>query len=565
MIVKLGRLLIERGLLTKEDFEKAVQYQREHNTRLIPTLIQLKLINEKDLAEFFKDQFKIEYVDFVPSDIPLPFLELIPEDMARSGTMIPYKKDGNILYLAMANPVDYTTIDSVKFHTNLDVIPVLALYSKIVATLSRYRELSSQVATFDEIEIEDDDIEVVDEASYEEEIAQEEASSQPVVQLVNRIIVEAVRKGASDIHIEPFEKEFRLRYRVDGVLRKMSDLPMRYKAAVISRIKMMSELNIAERRLPQDGRIKMKVDKKVVDFRVSIIPVLFGEKVVMRILDKSALKLDMKQLGFSPESLEKFLDAINKPYGIVLVTGPTGSGKSTTLYSALSALNKPEVQIMTAEDPVEYNIDGINQVQVHPDIGFTFAEALRAFLRQSPNVILVGEIRDTETAEIAIRAALTGHLVLSTIHTNDAPSTVNRLVDMGIEPFLVAAALNLIQAQRLVRKVCQNCKEEVPITDEMAKMMKDAGVDPDFFDGHIYRGAGCDKCSGSGYKGRIALTEVMPISPEIRELILKGASNVEIAEQAKKDGMKTLRDDAMAKMKAGLTTLEEVLRETASM
>ncbi len=564
MVVRLGRLLVEKGLIKQDDFEKVIKYQKEHNTRLIPTLIQLGIVSEKDLVNFFVEQFKIKYVDLVADSIPVHVLELVPEDTAKKGAFVPFKKEGNRLYVAMANPVDYSIIEDIKFTTNMDVIPYVALYSRIISAISRYREINTQIATVDDIDVGDDDIEIVGEEE-EEEISQEEALSKPVVKLVDRIIKEAVRKGASDIHIEPFENEFRLRYRIDGVLKRMSDISMRYKAAVVSRIKMMAELNIAERRLPQDGRIKMRVDKKVVDFRVSIIPVLSGEKVVMRILDKSSLKLDMKQLGFSPESLEKFMEAIHKPYGIVLVTGPTGSGKSTTLYSALSALNKPEVQIMTAEDPVEYNLDGINQVQVKPEIGFTFAEALRAFLRQSPNIILVGEIRDTETAEIAIRAALTGHLVLSTIHTNDAPSTVNRLIDMGIEPFLVSAALNLIQAQRLVRRICQNCKVKIPIDDEMRKMMIEAKVDPDYFDGYIYKGEGCDKCGGTGYKGRVALTEVMPISPAIRELILAGASNTEIAEQAKKEGMKTLRDDAMAKMKAGLTTLEEVLRETASM
>ncbi len=564
MVVRLGRLLVEKGLIKQDDFEKVIKYQKEHNTRLIPTLIQLGIVSEKDLVNFFVEQFKIKYIDLIPENIPVHILELVPEDTAKKGGFVPFKREGNKLYVAMANPVDYATIEDIKFTTNMDVIPYVALYSRIMSAISRYREINTQIATIDDIDVGDDDIEIVGEEE-EEEISQEEALSKPVVKLVDRIITEAVRKGASDIHIEPFENEFRLRYRIDGVLKRMSDISMRYKAAVVSRIKMMAELNIAERRLPQDGRIKMKVDKKVVDFRVSIIPVLAGEKVVMRILDKSSLRLDMKQLGFSPESLEKFMEAIHKPYGIVLVTGPTGSGKSTTLYSALSALNKPEVQIMTAEDPVEYNLDGINQVQVKPEIGFTFAEALRAFLRQSPNIILVGEIRDTETAEIAIRAALTGHLVLSTIHTNDAPSTVNRLIDMGIEPFLVSAALNLIQAQRLVRRICQNCKVKVPIDDEMRKMMIEAKVDPDYFDGYIYKGEGCDKCGGTGYKGRVALTEVMPISPAIRELILAGASNTEIAEQAKKEGMKTLRDDAMAKMKAGLTTLEEVLRETASM
>jgi len=370
--------------------------------------------------------------------------------------------------------------------------------------------------------------------------------------------------GASDIHIEAFETYVRVRLRVDGVLQELIKPPMEHKAGIVSRIKLMSELDIAVHNIPQDGRIRIKVSDKQIDIRVSIIPTLFGEKVVMRLLDKGSLQLDMEKLGFEPDNLEKFKDAITKPYGIVLVTGPTGSGKSTTLYSALATLNTPEIQIMTAEDPVEYNLHGINQCQMNSDIGLNFAAALRAFLRQSPNVILIGETRDSETAEIAVRAALTGHLVVSTIHTNDAPSTVNRLIDMGIEPFLVSAALNLIQAQRLLRKVCEKCRKPIVYDEET---LKDFGIEPILLKGHqvFEKGEGCDYCNGKGYKGRMAVTEVMPISTSLRELILKRASTAELREQARKEGMKTLREDAIVKMKRGMTTLDEIIRETAVM
>ncbi|HAF08093.1 MAG: type IV-A pilus assembly ATPase PilB [bacterium] len=583
----LANLFTTAGILNKEQVGKVFQRQKETGESFISSVVSLGFSTEEKVAKFLAKYFKTEFILIDREDIPIQILNLIPEELATKHMMIPYKKTGNMLFLAMVNPANLNAIDDVKFKTGLDVIPVVTTETSLQKALGKYREAETQVSEFSEdddididldieeeidldldedLSLEDDDVEVVGEADSKEVVIDgaSAAEDKPVVKIVNYIFTKAVELKASDIHIEPFENYLRVRLRVDGVLSELIRPPFELKAGIVSRIKLMSELDIAVHNIPQDGRIRLKVYDKQIDLRVSIIPVLFGEKVVMRILDKSALQLEMTKLGFEPDNLEKFQAAIHKPYGIVLVTGPTGSGKSTTLYSALSSLNSPEIQIMTAEDPVEYNLYGINQVQVNPDIGFTFASALRAFLRQSPNVILVGEIRDTETAEIAVRAALTGHLVVSTIHTNDSPSTVNRLIDMGIEPFLVSAALNLIQAQRLLRKVCEKCRKPVVYDEET---LKDYGIDPLILKGHqVYeKGDGCDFCGGKGYKGRLAVTEVMPISPKLREMILARASTAELREQAKKEGMKTLRDDALIKVKKGLTTLDEVIRETAVM
>lgn len=584
----LANLLVMSGLLNREQVKSIFETQKETGDTFIKTMIKLGYSTEKKVAKFLAKYFKTEYIEIDKENISIPVLNLVSEEMAHKYQLIPYKKVGNMLFIAMVNPANLNAIDDVKFKTGLDVIPVVTTENSLVKTLGQYREAQTQMTEFEEdddvdidIEVDEDeeeiDIDVLDgDVDDELELVGEFdskdvvidgmsiAEDKPVIRIVNYFFTKAVELGASDIHIEPYEGFMRIRLRVDGVLTELIQPPVNLKAGIVSRLKLLAELDIAIHNIPQDGRIRIKVHDKTIDLRVSIIPTLFGEKVVMRLLDKSSLQLEMEKLGFEPDNLEKFKAAVSKPYGIVLVTGPTGSGKSTTLYSALSSLNKEEVQIMTAEDPIEYNLFGINQVQVNADIGFTFAGALRAFLRQSPNVILVGEIRDTETAEIATRAALTGHLVVSTIHTNDAPSTVNRLIDMGIEPFLVSAALNLIQAQRLLRKVCTNCRK--PIVYD-SQTIAGYDIDPNLVKGHqlFMKGDGCDMCNGRGYKGRLAVTEVMPISSKLRDLILKRSSTSELREQAKSEGMRTLRDDAIIKMKRGLTTLDEIIRETAVM
>jgi len=577
------------GLLNKEQVRNIFETQKETGDTFIKTMVDLGYSTEDKVAKFLAKYFKTEFVKIDGEEIPIPVLNLVSEELAIKHRLIPYKKVGSMLFLAMINPANLNAIDDVKFKTGLDVIPVVTTETSLNKSLGKYREAQTQISEFEEdddldldLDLEEEDmdldLDLGDELGFDDDLElvgefdskvtdigdAGSAENKPVIKLVNYIFTKAVDMGASDIHIEAFETYVRVRLRVDGVLQELIKPPMEHKAGIVSRIKLMSELDIAVHNIPQDGRIRIKVSDKQIDIRVSIIPTLFGEKVVMRLLDKGSLQLDMEKLGFEPDNLEKFKDAITKPYGIVLVTGPTGSGKSTTLYSALATLNTPEIQIMTAEDPVEYNLHGINQCQMNSDIGLNFAAALRAFLRQSPNVILIGETRDSETAEIAVRAALTGHLVVSTIHTNDAPSTVNRLIDMGIEPFLVSAALNLIQAQRLLRKVCEKCRKPIVYDEET---LKDFGIEPILLKGHqvFEKGEGCDYCNGKGYKGRMAVTEVMPISTSLRELILKRASTAELREQARKEGMKTLREDAIVKMKRGMTTLDEIIRETAVM
>jgi len=569
--MQLGRLLVNAGLISEDQLSKALEEQKKTAEKIGSILIKLDYIDEDTLLKFLSKQFRVPSISIEPQDADPEVVKLIPPDMANRYEVFPIRRKGRTLILGMVNPGDITAIDAIKFATGLEVEPVVIAHSKMKALLEKFYKVTKEIRSVSDVEepeeeeffdFEDDaDVEVEEE---EEEEDLSSASSRPVIKLVNYLISNAVRRKASDIHIEPFEKVLRVRYRIDGVLQQVAEPPYSLKNAIVSRIKIMTgTMDVAERRVPQDGRIRIKVDGKPIDLRVSIIPTIYGEKVVMRILDKSSLMLDMTQLGFEPDNLQKFIAAIEKPFGLVLVTGPTGSGKSTTLYSALARLNKPEIQILTVEDPVEYNIKGINQVQVNEEIGFDFSMALRAFLRQSPNVILVGEIRDSETASIAIRAALTGHLVLSTIHTNDAPSTVNRLIDMGIEPFLVASSLNLIQAQRLMRKVCPKCKE--PYEPE-EKLLREAGIDPEMLKGGtLYkRGKGCQLCGFTGYKGRIAITEVMPISSQLRDMILKGATSDELRETARKEGMRTLREDAIIKLKKGITTVEEVLRVTAA-
>lgn len=566
---KLGTYLIKQGLITEEQLRRAVQERRETGQRLISVMNNLNYISESKLLAQLSNLYRMEVVDL---DYIIPdesVLKVIPAEKAFHYEVLPIERKGRYLTVAMPDPTDISAIEDLRFITGMEINPVLASESSIREALDRYYTMEKGMAEITaeaapkELNVED--LELL-ETDYFEELEETQlradAEGGPVIRLVNFYIADAVQKGSSDIHFESYERQMRVRFRIDGVLREQQSPPLNLKAGIITRLKLMAKMDIAEHRLCQDGRINILVGNKMIDLRVSVIPTLYGEKVVMRILDRTSLMLDLTKLGFSDVSLEKFLKAIENPYGIVLVTGPTGSGKTTTLYSTLSRLNKPDKQIMTIEDPIEYNIHGINQIQVHEEIGLTFASALRAFLRQAPNIILVGEIRDSETAEIAIRAALTGHLVFSTIHTNDAPTTINRLVDIGIPPYLVASALVLIQAQRLVRRICPNCKEQIKVDP---KLLEDAGISKDTFpDGIVWKGKGCSLCNQTGYKGRIGLYEVMPISPELRALILKGASSDDVAKLSTKEGMRTLRDDGIDKIKQGVTTIEELMRETSA-
>jgi type IV pilus assembly protein PilB len=562
---RLGDLLIREKLITKEQLDKALQEQKSNGQRLGYNLVKMGFVQETEITKMLARQYRMPAVDLARFEVDSKIVKLIPADVALKHLVLPLKREGRTLTVAMADPTNLSVIDDLKFITRYDIFPVIAgEYTLRTALEKNYEQVDAQFDTLLK------DMEEEGEAAELEVLQQEDeeqgsgvtADDAPVVKLINAILTDAVKRGASDIHIEPFEHELRVRYRIDGALLEVMKPPLKMKAALISRIKIMSALNIAERRVPQDGRIKLKMGKRVIDYRVSTLPVLFGEKIVMRILDKGNLTLDLSKFGFEPKAEADLLKAILNPYGMVLVTGPTGSGKTTTLYSALSRINTIEVNIMTAEDPVEYNLMGINQVLVRNEVGMTFAAALKAFLRQDPNIIMVGEIRDIETGGIAIKAALTGHLVLSTLHTNDAPSTITRMIDMGIEPFNVASAVNLIVAQRLVRRICKDCKVEHQYLPEELKAL---GGDTKEFSGiTFYRGKGCDTCGGTGYKGRAGLYEVMSLSPELRRMILKGASSTELSEQAVKDGMLTLRMDGLVKIRNGITTLEEVVKETAA-
>ena len=561
---RLGDLLIKEGLITKEQLEKALAEQRQNGTRVGFNLVKLGFVQETEITKMLARQYRMPAVDLARFEVDPKIVKLIPADIALKHLVLPLKREGRTLTVAMADPPNMAIIDDLKFITRYDIFPVIAGEYTLRGALDKhYEQADAQLDNIlKDMDAEaDEELEVLQE--QEEEAAPTTVSDDaPVVKLINAILTDAVKRGASDIHIEPFEHEIRVRYRIDGELSEVMKPPLKLKAALTSRIKIMSSLNIAERRVPQDGRIKLKMGKRVIDYRVSICPVLFGEKIVMRILDKSNQTLDLSKFGFEPKAEEDLLKAILNPYGMVLVTGPTGSGKTTTLYSALSRVNTMEVNIMTAEDPVEYNLMGINQVLVRNEIGMTFAAALKAFLRQDPNIIMVGEIRDIETGGIAIKAALTGHLVLSTLHTNDAPSTITRMIDMGIEPFNVSSAVNLIVAQRLVRRICKECKAEVKYD---ALELKALGTTEKEWEGvTFYRGKGCETCGGSGYKGRAGLYEVMALSPELRRMILRGSSTAELSEQAVKDGMLTLRMDGIVKIKKGATTLEEVVKETAA-
>jgi type IV pilus assembly protein PilB len=550
---KIASRLLEAGLITEAHVQQAKEMQKTEGGSLGLALMRIGAVEEKTYAEFLGKVYNLPVVDLEQHDISSECIELIPADVATKFQVLPLERRGRTLTVAMANPSNIFAIDDIKFITSLDVQPVVCSELAIKRAIDRHYAPTDSLASI--MEGIEDDIEIVEDQE-EDDIGQGDEQNAPVVKLVNTLLAEAVKIGASDIHIEPYEKHMRVRYRVDGVLQEVMEPPVKLKAAITSRLKIMSELDIAERRIPQDGRIKLKIGNKKIDLRVSTLPCIFGEKVVMRILDKGNLTLDLANFGMEEQALHHVYENVAKPYGMVLVTGPTGSGKTTTLYSCLSRVNNPDVNIMTAEDPVEYNLDGINQVQVRDEVGLTFAAALKAFLRQDPNIVMVGEIRDLETGSIAVKAALTGHLVLSTLHTNDAPATVNRMIDMGLEPFLVASSTNLIMAQRLVRRICKNCKTEEQVTPEaLAEIGLPADCKP-------MTGKGCEQCGGTGYKGRQGLYEVMPITPALRELILDRASTSELRKQAQSEGMLTLRQDGLLKIQKGVTTIEECLRET---
>jgi type IV pilus assembly protein PilB len=569
MSVRLGELLIKANLITQDQLKEALRVQKETSGKLGETLIKLGYVSEEDITECLSQQFGVPSINLQHFEIDSSVIKLISGDVARKYNILPVNKTGATITIAMADPTNVFAMDDIKFMTGYNVEPVVASELGIKAAIDAYYGTTSSLELKKVMEdlqqAETADLEVLEE---EEEMdvgaLADSAEEAPVVKLCNLILTDAIKRGASDIHVEPYEKEYRVRFRIDGILYEIMNPPLKLKDAMTSRMKILAKLDIAEKRLPQDGRIKLKIkleDKnKELDFRVSTLPTLFGEKIVLRLLDKDNLKLDMTKLGFEPESLARFEEAIFKPWGMVLVTGPTGSGKTNTLYSALSKVNSPEVNIMTAEDPVEFNLPGVNQVQMKEGIGLNFAATLRSFLRQDPNIILVGEIRDFETAEIAIKAALTGHLVLSTLHTNDAPSTINRLMNMGIEPFLVATATQLIAAQRLARRICSLCKEVVDIP---AQALLNLGYKKDEIGSFtVYKGRGCDKCNNTGYKGRVALIEVMVIDDDIRDLILSGGTAIDIKRKAMENGMITLRRSGLFKIKEGVTTVDEVVRET---
>ncbi len=620
MPVKLGELLLKENMVTPQQLQEALSHQKMNGGKLGKAFVSLGYVRDEEITSLLSRQYGVPSINLDHFEVDPTIIKIIPAETARKYQILPLSRSGATLTIAMADPTNVFAMDDIKFMTGYNVEPVVASETSLEEAIEKYygstrslelrREggsmgggggergsmggypqmsggtpslkevMEGQSLSIDDMasvglsEVDLDamsdaeaDVETVNTQDEEIDLGKitKDVDAAPVVKLTNVLLIDSLKRGASDIHIEPYEKEFRVRFRIDGILYNVMALPMKLKDPLTSRIKIMAKMDIAEKRLPQDGRIKIKMKvedrSRDLDFRVSCLPTLWGEKIVLRLLDRSKLMLDMTKLGFEPGSLERFKKAISKPYGIVLVTGPTGSGKTNTLYSAIASLNKPDTNIMTAEDPVEFQLPGINQVQIKDQIGLNFAAVLRSFLRQDPNIILVGEIRDYETAEIAVKAALTGHLVLSTLHTNDAPSTISRLVNMGIEPFLVGTAVNLIQAQRLIRRVCNNCKHEV--TDMPSKTLIEIGVTPEEIGGFkLYKGKGCGTCNGTGYKGRVGLYEVMEISEGIRDLIMVGATSVELKRKALEEGMLTLRLSGIEKIKAGITTIEEVLRET---
>ncbi|MGA1986497.1 MAG: type IV-A pilus assembly ATPase PilB [Candidatus Sulfotelmatobacter sp.] len=571
MSQRLGDLLVKEKIITPEQLEQANKVQKEQSCRLGSALVKLGFLTDEDVTNFLSRQYGVPAINLSYFEIDPAVVKLIPFETAKRYQILPLSRVGASLTIAMVDPTNVFAMDDIKFMTGFNIEPVVASESSILSGIEKaygttqQEDLETVMQSMSEMS--DSDVELSEQQEQELGLSELEkaADEAPVVKLVNVVLGDAVKRGASDIHIEPYEKEFRVRFRIDGVLQSIMSPPLKLKDAITSRLKIMSKLDISEKRLPQDGRIMLKMNiggrKKQLDFRVSTLPTLWGEKIVLRLLDKENLRLDMTKLGFEPESLVKFEKAILKPYGMVLVTGPTGSGKTNTLYSAISRLNQPDTNIMTAEDPVEFQLGGVNQVQMKEQIGLNFAAALRSFLRQDPNIILVGEIRDFETAEIAIKASLTGHLVLSTLHTNGAPETITRLMNMGIEPFLVATSVHLICAQRLVRRICKDCTE---VVDVPPQTLVDAGFTPEESKTvKIQKGKGCGICNNTGYKGRCGLYEVMEVDDEIRELVLVGASAVELKKKAIERGMITLRRSGLIKVAAGMTTLEEVSRETA--
>ena len=570
MSSRLGEILIKENLITSDQLKQALEHQKSTGGRLGTCLMKLGFISDDEITGVLSRQYGVPSINLKYYEVDATVVKLIPQDTAIRYQIVPLSRVGSTLTIAMTDPTNVFAMDDIKFMTGFNVEPVVASETAIAEAISKFYGATQSEEELSKVmkDLTEGDAADLELAAEEQEMNLSEleraAEEAPIIKLVNLILTDAVKRGASDIHIEPYEKEVRVRFRIDGILQAVMTPPMKLRDAIISRVKIMAKLDISEKRLPQDGRIMIKYRKdgkiKDLDFRVSTIPALYGEKIVMRLLDKENLRLDMTKLGFEPESLAKFERAILRPYGMVLVTGPTGSGKTNTLYSSIARLNTPETNIMTAEDPVEFQLAGINQVQMKDQIGLNFAAALRAFLRQDPNIILVGEIRDFETAEIAVKAALTGHLVLSTLHTNDAPSTISRLMNMGIEPFLVATSVNLICAQRLVRRICQNCKEPMDVPEQA---MLDAGFTPEEVKTTtISVGKGCSTCNKTGYKGRVGLYEVMEINDELRELILVGASALELKKKALDQGMIMLRRSGLTKVALGMTTLEEVLRET---
>ena len=569
MSARLGELLVKEKLISQDQLKQALDYQKQHGGRLGTALVKMGLVTDDEVTAVLSRQYGVPSINLKYYEVDPTVVKLIPQETAVRYQIVPLSRVGSTLTIAMTDPTNVFAMDDIKFMTGFNVEPVVASESAISEAISKFYGENASVQELDQVMKDlaggETDLELAGEEEQMDLASLEKAAEEaPIIKLANLILTDSVRKGASDIHLEPYEKEYRVRFRVDGILQPVMSPPMKLKDALTSRLKIMAKLDISEKRLPQDGRIMIKFSKdgkkKELDFRVSTVPTLYGEKIVLRLLDKENLRLDMTKLGFEQESLSKFERNILRPYGMVLVTGPTGSGKTNTLYSSVARLNSPETNIMTAEDPVEFQLGGVNQVQMKEQIGLNFAAALRAFLRQDPNIILVGEIRDFETAEIAVKAALTGHLVLSTLHTNDAPSTISRLMNMGIEPFLVATSVNLICAQRLVRRICANCKEPLPLPEQT---LLDAGYTAEEAKTtQIFHGKGCSVCNNSGYKGRVGLYEVMEITDDLKELILVGASAMELKKKALESGMITLRKSGLIKAAAGNTTLEEVLRET---
>jgi type IV pilus assembly protein PilB len=568
MVRRLGDLLVAEGLITADQLRQALGEQKGKADKLGSVLVRQGSLTEEQLIGFLSRQYGIPSITLLNIDIDPDTLRLVPVHIAKKYEVLPVKRIGSTLTLAMSDPTNVFALDDIAFMTNLQILPVVAPQAAIRKVLDRAYDAvqpgSSMTDMMSEITRDATNIEILEDEQASAQVdvfeLKESADEAPVVKLVNMVFVDAIRKGASDLHWEPYEKTFRVRFRIDGVLHEMLSPPKRLEPAIISRLKIMSNLDISERRLPQDGRIKLRYGSREIDFRVSVLPTIFGEKAVLRILDKEALQLDMTKLGFDEWSFEKFQHAIRQPYGMILITGPTGSGKTTTLYSAISTINAPEHNIMTAEDPVEYNLKGVNQVQINESIGRTFAGVLRSFLRQDPDVILVGETRDLETAQISIRAALTGHLVFTTLHTNDCPSTIARLVDMGMQPFLLSSALLLVLAQRLGRRICKDCRE--PIEGHEDDLVPYGHVPDGRGRVTFFRGKGCQTCNFTGMKGRVAIYEVMPVTEDLRGVILRGAQTAEIRELAQARGMKTLRQAGLLKVLEGTTTVEEVLRVT---